>query len=218
MRRCANCNIYVGGEKQQCPICQNAMTGEPTPNNWPTLKKLKIQSFFYKLQLFIVLALATVSLSLDFLLDIKKGPHWSIPVLCWAVSLEFLIRHFIKKSVSASAIVTDSILHCCVLLLFTGWYMGFWGPVAVYVVPIFITILLVVNLILALTDKKGNAMVYLLVSIIIGIAAYAFLFIRKVDIPLSYTICLMVSVITFIGICVFKGRAVRSEVEKRMNI
>ena len=218
MKKCLNCGINAGGQRQQCPICQNSLTGEATENYWPVQKKLKLQSFFYKLQLFIVLTLTVVSLSLDFLMNINTGRHWSIPVFLWAISLEMLLKHFIRKSVPPAAIVTDSVLHVCALLLLTSWYMGFFRPVAEYVVPIFITALLIANLVFTLTDKKGNAMVYLLVSIIIGIAAYAFLFVKKADIPLSYTICLMVSVITFIGICVFRGRAVRNEVEKRMNI
>ncbi len=213
-----HCNINVGGEMNQCPICQNALTGDSTPYNWPPMKKLRLQSFFFKLQLFIVLALTSVSLALDFLMDINIGPHWSVPVLVWAVTLELLIRHFIKKSVSAAAIVTDAVLHFCALILLTGWYMGFYEPVVNLVVPIALSGLLITNLILAFTDKKGNSMVYLLVNIILGIVPYLILFIKRSEIPLSYIICLMISVVTFIGICVFRGRAVLNEVEKRMNI
>lgn len=218
MRRCKNCNINVGGEIQQCPICQNALTGEATRNNWPAMKRLRWQSFLYKLQLFIVLALAVISLSLDVLMDLNSGRHWSLPIAIWSISIEFLIRHFIKKSVSAAAIVTESVLHGCALLLFTGWYMGFYRPIALYVVPICLCALVITNLILALTDKKGNAMIYLLVIILMGIIPYIILYVKKIDIPVSYTICLMISVVTFIGICIFKGRAVRNELEKRMNI
>jgi len=218
MKKCVNCNINVGGDIQKCPICQNALTGEASENIWPPMTKLRLQSIFYKLQLFLVLALAFVSLALDFLLDIYTRKHWSLPVVIWAISMELLIRHFLKKSVVAAAIVTDSAIHISILLIFTGWYMGFLAPIVMWIIPIAISLLLITNLIFSLIDVHGNALVYLLANILIGLIPYIVLYFTKIDIPLTWTICLMITVITFIGICVFKGRSVLNEVQKRMSI
>ena len=219
MKRCLSCNINVGGETGQCPICQNALMGEATPNNWPSITKLKLQSFFYKLQLFIVLALIAVSVALDFLQDLNTGRHWSAPVLLWGITLELLIRHFIKKSVVPAAIVTESILHFCMLMLITTGYMRFYfTPIVSLLIPICICGMLIANLVLALVDKKGNAMVYLLVTILMCAVSYIYLYLRKLYISLPWTICVTLAVVTTIGISVFRGRAVLNELQKRMNI
>lgn len=218
MKRCMNCNINVGGHGSQCPICQNGLVGEDTLYNWPSMKKLKLQSVFYKLQLFIVLALSAVSLSLDFLLDLHMAKHWSIPVVMWSITLELLIRSYIRKNVVVAEVVSLSIFHICIMLSLTAWYMGGVSVIVGTVVPIFISALSIINLILAFADKKGNAMVYLLINILVGVATYVIMAIAKTDIPLTWTICLMISVVTFIGICVFKGRGVVSEIQKRMYI
>ena len=36
--------------------------------------------------------------------------------------------------------------------------------------------------------------------------------------PLTWVICLIVSVITFLGLVIFKGRALRAELEKRLHL
>lgn len=218
MKKCMSCDIYVSGEGNQCPICQNGLTGEATEYNWPSIRKVKLQSIFYKIQLFIVLALTFMSLSLDFLLDFHTGKHWSLAVALWAISLEILIKYFIRKNVVIAAIITDTAIHISLLLILTGWYMGFLLPVVRYVIPVAISSLLVVNLILSLLDKHGNTLVYLLANIIIGIVPYIVLYIIHSDIPVLWTICLMITVVSFIGICVFRGRSVLNEIEKRMSL
>lgn len=218
MKICSSCKINVGGDRKMCPICQSSLMGEASVSYWPEMKKLRLQSFFFKLQLFILLALATVSLALDFLLDLNSGKHWSLLILLWVVTMEMLIRHFLKKSVVVAAIVTDSAIHITLLLIVTGWYLGFLNPIVMYVAPSAIMALLIANLVFSLIDRHGNAIVYLLANILIGVVPYVVMYIIHKDIPITWTICLMVTAITFIGICVFRGKMVTTEIQKRMTL
>lgn len=218
MKKCLNCNLHIGGARQQCPFCNARLVGESSELNWPHPKKLRWQSFLYKLQLFIVLALMVLSISLDFMLELNTGKHWSIPVALWALSLEVLLRYFINKSVVVPAIVTESAIHAMLLLIFTGWYLGFLNPITRYVVPIVIVATLITNFVFSLIDKHGNALIYLLCNIVIPLVPYVILIIRKSVIPITWTICVNTSIITLIGICVFRGRSVLNEIEKRMSI
>lgn len=218
MKKCMNCKIYVGGNGNQCPICQNALIGEGSPDNWPTLNKLRLKSMLYKMQLFVALVIAVTVFALDYLMELNGGYHWCVPIIVWALTLELLIRHFIKKSVSPIAIITDVVGHVCVLLLYTSWYFGFFNIIAFCVIPIMLMALIVTNFTLSFTEKKGNSMVYLLSSMLAGTIPYIVFMLKKVNITMEWTICLLISVIAFIAICVFKGRAVANEIEKRMNI
>jgi len=218
MKKCLSCNINIGGDRRQCPICQGPISGEASPNYWPEMRKLRLQSLFYKIQLFLVLTAAIISMALDFLLDIRTDRHWSVPIAATAVVIELFIRHVLKKSIVIAAIVTDSAIVAVLLLIFSGWYMGFLNPIVVYLVPIVISVLLIANLVFSFIDKRGNAIVYLLANIIMGVTPYVCLYIIHKDIPLTWTICLMLSVITFTAICVFRGRTVTTEIQKRMNL
>ena len=43
MKHCDKCKIDVRGEFERCPLCQNKLTGESTPYEFP-----KVQSFYEK--------------------------------------------------------------------------------------------------------------------------------------------------------------------------
>ena len=62
-----------------------------------------------------------------------------------------------------------------------------------------------------------NALVYLLGNILLVIVVYTSLRIRHIEVGLVWTICLMVSLVSLIGIIIFKGRKVSDEIQKRMN-
>ena len=218
MKKCMNCKIYVGGEGDRCPVCQGALMGDPSPYGWPKMNRLRRQSRFYKLQLFIVLVLAFVSIALDLLLDVNTGKHWSIPVVVWAIMIELLIRHFIKKSVVPAAVVTETGVNVCIFLILTAWYMGFLPPIVDYVVPIIISGLLVTNLVLTIIDKKGNALVYFLINLLVGIIPYVIIRIVSQSVPVPWTVCIMICSIYIIGISVFRGSVVLNEIQKRMSL
>ncbi len=218
MKKCNYCNIYISGKRNHCPLCNNALEGEATSPHWPGMKRLRLKGFIYKLQAFLVLATIIICLALDFLMDVRGERHWSIVVLIWGLGIEGMVRHFIRRRLSAAAIITDIALAITVLLLITGRLLDFLYPIATYVAPYTIAALLLTNLILALIDKKGNALVYLLGNILMGMIPYVIYKLMKMTVPLSWIICLTVSVVVLLGICIFRGRSVKSELEKRLNM
>lgn len=217
MRVCNNCGIEVGGITESCPLCQGYLSGEDSQSNWPSMNKLKKQAFFYKLQLFIVLACALVGLGLDFLLDLNDGKHWSLLIMLTAVVIEIMLHGFLKKIVVVSKIVNISVLNLAFILVVTAWYYNFLRPVVYIVIPIIISAALVTNLVLSFVDKSENAMVYMLTNVLVAVVPYIFLFTTHYDRTIPWTICFMISIVAFLGMVIFKGRKVLSEVQKRMN-
>ena len=218
MKRCLNCDIEVGGETEVCPLCQHGLTGEASANNWPNLLRLKKQALLYKIQLFAVLAMIVVGLGLDFLLELNNGKHWSLLGTLFMIVLELLLKGFLKKKNVPSKIVSLSAFWITVILVLTAYYYDFMGPIVYMVVPIMLNAVIVADWVLTLIDKSGNSLVYLLVNILAALVIYGVLFFKKYFISLPWNICLMVSVVSLIGMFVFKGRNVTGEVEKRMNI
>lgn len=220
MRKCVNCGIDVGGGLKACPLCQNPLIGEAGPDIWPKASKLKLQAFAYKLQLFIMLATAAVSLGLDFLLEIRIPgmKHYGIVFAAWIIAGELVVRSFIRKSFVMAKVITMSAFYIVLMMVLTSWYYYFLHPMLYLVLPIVLSVTLITNFVFSLIDKTENAMVYLLANILCGIIPYVILLAWHKTRSLAWSICLMISAVTFIGIVVFKGRKVWLEVQKRMNI
>ena len=186
-------------------------------NNWPSPSGLKARAFIYKLQLFLVLAAIAVGISLDFLLGLNKGVHYSLIISLWLLVFEFQLRSNIKRNFVISRIVSNGILYSCVLLLVTAYFFGFFDLTAYMIVPIMLGAALLANMTFSMIDTTENALVYLLGNILLVIVIYAVLRIKHMETGLVWTICLMVSLVSLIGIVIFKGRKVSNEIQKRMN-
>ncbi len=218
MKKCNNCNIMVGGDYINCPLCQHKLSGESSENNWPPLGKFKTQAYFFKIQLFIILMLIIVALLLDFRLGINNGKHFSLIILMWGTVVEFMLHDFLKKRVVVAKIVTVTMVCLSFLLAGTGWYYNFLSPIADYVIPSLIMAALVTNFIFSISEKSGNALIYLLANIVIGVIPYIILSIIDYENMLLWTISLMIIIAALLGILIFRGRIVLSELQKRMNM
>ena len=87
MKTCKYCKIEVGGNGKKCPLCQSTLTGEEERPYFPKPTALKIQSFFYKIQLFIVFVVIVGSLGAQYLMGVEIfGIHWSLLITMWLAS------------------------------------------------------------------------------------------------------------------------------------
>jgi len=220
MKKCLNCDISIGGKGKSCPLCRNSLSGDETEYMWPPARKLRRQTFLYKLQLFLILAVVATAFVLDYLADLHGALHWSLVLSAWLLSFEGLITMLITRAFFAAKFITIGVFQVGVLLLFTGWYGGFLPVIIRIVIPIMISVMLVLNLIFSLTDKTDNAMVYLLVNIVVAIVPYVIQFIMKGKqfASVAWIVCVIISVITFLGIAVFRGSQTQSEIEKRIHL
>ena len=222
MMNCPYCKIEVGGDLKKCPFCQSKLNGEPERAYFPTQITLKIQSFFYKLQLFLVWTAIISSLGLDFLFHVKLYPgmnyHWSMLVFMWLAVVEFGIIRLFKRGMSSSRIMTIIVFITIVMTSITAYYFGYLRFMLETVVPVVLMCTMIANFVLAMIDKNGNSMVYLLSNLVVGILPYVVLYFLKKSCPPVWIVSLLISVIVFVGAIIFKGREVISEIQRRLNM
>lgn len=220
MKNCPYCKIEVGGNLKKCPLCNSSLSGEAERNYFPKQTTLKLKSFFYKLQLFIVFAIIIVALGMEFTLDIRPfdSTYWSLIVTMWLIAFEYGIMRLFKRGFHASRVLTMFVIIVTLLGMVTAYQIGYLGFMCNWIVPIIITGTLIANFILAMIDQISNAMVYLLTNVAVGIIPYIVLYFVNKNIPMTWIICLLVSIILFVGAIIFKGRAVVTEIQKRLNI
>ena len=222
MKKCPYCKVEVGGNPEKCPLCQSKLMGEGDRAYFPVQDTMKFRSFLYKLQLFIVWVVIIACLGLDFLVYLRLPGlpelHWSLLVAMWLVAFEFLIMRQFKPGMGSARKVTMMVLIILAMLSVTAYFLGFLQITLDLIVPVVITGAVIANFVLAMVDKNGNAMAYLLSGLLCGVIPSIVLFIVKDRMPVAWMVCMIVSLVLFAGVIIFKGRLVAGELQRRFNV
>ena len=222
MKKCPYCKVEVGGNPEKCPLCQSKLMGEGDRAYFPVQDTMKFRSFLYKLQLFIVWVVIIACLGLDFLVHLSLPGlpelHWSLLVAMWLVAFEFLIMRQFKPGMGSARKVTMMVLIILAMLSVTAYFLGFLQITLDLIVPVVITGAVIANFVLAMVDKNGNAMAYLLSGLLCGVIPSIVLFIVKDRMPVAWMVCMIVSLVLFAGVIIFKGRLVAGELQRRFNV
>ncbi|WP_455500347.1 DUF6320 domain-containing protein [Gemmiger sp.] len=226
MNTCPHCHIKVGGDAAYCPLCQNRLPGPAGEAYFPaTAPRIHRASLFYKIVAFVLSALVVVGGAFDFLLLETPHRHFSVLMAVWAVAILLVLRDIVRRRYNGPRQIFNLLLLVSALLVFTDWFNGYTGYSLDLVVPILCCIALGCNFVFAFLHSRftANALVYLLMNIGIGLLPYLLLFFRidsgKLDAhSIPWVVCLILSIITFLGIVIFRGRALKSEIEKRLHM
>ena len=224
MRRCPYCKVDIAGDLYKCPLCQSKLMGaeEQQEPCYPKLETQKKRSFLYKLQLLLVWAALIVGLGLDFTVGLRlpgyPNLHWSLLLAMWLVAIEFgIIRQFKPGTGSAgkvSVLVLITVAAWCV----TAYFFGLMQVTFELVVPSVLAATIIANFVLALIDKHGNNMAYLLSGLFLGVVPGMILFFIMDSMPLAWAVCLMISIIIFAGAVIFRGKDVKAELQRRFHV
>lgn len=222
MRRCPYCKVGIEGDLVKCPLCQSKLSGESEAPIYPKFEAQKKRSLFYKIQLLIVWGLLIAGIGLDFMVGIRipgfPGLHWSLLLAMWLMGFEFGIMRQFKPGTGSAGKVTMLVLITIAMWCVTAYYFGFMKITIDLVVPSALAATIIANFVLAMIDKNGNTMSYLLSGLLLGVVPSVILYFVRAKIPIAWTVCLMVSVILFAGAVIFKGRAVAAELQRRFHV
>ncbi len=222
MRRCPYCKVAIGGDLVKCPLCQSKLTGTGEEPCYPKFEAQKKRSLYYKMQLAIVWGLLIVGVGLDFMVGLKipgfPGLHWSLLSAMWLMGFEFGIMRQFRPGTESAGKVTMLALITIAMWCVTAYFFGFMGITVDLVIPSALAATGVANFVLALLDKNGNTMSYLLSGLFMGVVPGVICFFVRDKMPLAWAICLMVSVILFAGAVIFRGRTVAEELRRRFHV
>lgn len=222
MKTCPHCHIQVGGSTKYCPLCQNALVGTPEPNRYPkVIPPARQASLFYRMAAFVLLGATVICGVIDYIITEDKHLHWSVLVLAVAVALLLLLRALMRQRHNAPKLLFQILIGSSLLVIFADYYIGWHGIAVDTIVPVLCSVALVLNFIFAFINRRftENGLVYLLLNIVVGVVPYIGLTLRhSVRPPLAWVICLIISMITFLGLVIFKGRSLLAEFEKRLHM
>lgn len=220
MKTCPNCKIQVGGDPVYCPLCQSQLLGAGEPPRYPpTQPELRRYSMAYKIVAFVLLTAAVVCVAID-LLGPETPVRWSIPVVIGVAGVLVLLRAMMKRRRNAPKLLFQTLVLVSAVLVLCDWATG-WHRFSVnYAVPILCTAALVLNAVFAYVNRHftENGLVYLLLNIVVGALPYLAFLLSPEQVPMAWTICLIVGIITFLSLVIFKGRDLWVELQKRLHL
>lgn len=223
---CPHCHIRIGGNGRYCPLCHTPLEGTPTPGQPPYFppspppgRRLPLPM---KLLVFLLLAGALVCTGVDFLVQEPDGDrlHWSLAVWVCVSAALLLARALVLGSHNAPKLLFQLLVGTALVAGFLDWFFGMGGVSYRFIIPILCSVTLVLNFLFAFVNRRftENGLVYLLLNIAVGITPYIALTALRTRLPLPWIVCLLISVITFLGLVIFKGRSLRVELEKRLHL
>lgn len=226
MKTCPHCHIQIGGDAAYCPLCQNRLSGPDEAPWWPRVAaQVRRYTMLFKIVAFVLLAATVVAGAVDFLLITEPHRHESLLMLVWVLAILRVLRSLLRRRYNGPRQVFQLLVLVSALLIFTDWFHGYTGYSVDLVIPILCSVTLVCNFIFAFwrSHFTQNALVYMLLNIGVGILPYLLLLFRvgtgRIDAhSIPWVICLIISVITCLGLIIFQGRALRSELEKRLHM
>lgn len=222
MRRCPYCKIGIAGDNVKCPLCQSKLTGNGEDPCYPKFEAKKKRSIFYKIQLFLAWGLLIVAIGLDFMVGLRlpgyPDLHWSLLLAMWLLVVEFGIMRQFKPGTGSAGKVTMLVLITLVTWCVTAYFFGFMKITIDLVVPCALAATIIANFVLAMIDKNGNTMSYLLSGVFLGVVPSVICYFVRNQMPLAWVICLLVCVVLFAGAVIFRGRAVAAEFQRRFHL
>ncbi|MCR5804278.1 MAG: hypothetical protein K6G47_08435 [Clostridia bacterium] len=222
MRSCPYCKVGIEGDLAKCPLCQSKLSGTSEESCYPKFEAQKKKSLYYKMQLAIVWGLLIVGIGLDLLVRLRlpgfPDLHWSLILAMWLIGFEFGIMRQFKPGTGSAGKVTMMVLITIVMWCVTAYFFGLMKVTIELAVPAVLAATITANFVLALIDKNGNTMLYLISGFFMGIVPSIICFFVSDKMPLAWVICLMVSVILFVASVIFKGRAVADEFQRRFHL
>lgn len=229
MKNCPHCKIRIGGSADYCPLCQNPLVGSGEAPHWPgAAPQVRRMSLLYKVVAFVLLGGAVVGGTLDFLLDETPHRHWSVLLAVWVLAALWLLRTLLYRRTNGPRLLFQLFVLLSLLAVFTDWFLGANGMAVDLVVPVLCSAALVVNFVFAFVRIKftENALVYLLLNIVIGALPDLLLLFHLGELvtgrinarSVPWLVCFVISILTFLGLIIFKGRTLRIELEKRLHL
>lgn len=222
MRQCPYCKVGISGDLVKCPLCQSKLTGDGEAPCYPKFEAQKKRTFFYKMQLLAAWGLLIAGIGIDFMVGLRipgyPDLHWSLLLAMWLFGVEFGIMRQFKPGTGSAGKVTMLVLFTIVMWSVTAYFFGFMKITVDLVIPVVLAATITANFVLALIDKNGNTMSYLLSGLVIGVVPSLICYFVEAKMPLAWAICLMVSVILFAAAVIFRGRAVAAEFQRRFHI
>ena len=226
MKKCPYCKVNIGGNLEKCPLCQNTLTCEGERDYWPRIYPDTRRRKAFKIVSFCVISICIISLAMDYLFLKTEHLSFSPVVLAWMLVTGWLLEVVLKKHYNILQTMFVSMLTISFLCEFTELFIHFAWDVPYreitlgYIIPIACSACLIADFVLSFVDRKftEHSMIYTFLFILVGVVPWLALLFIQGEPPLTWSVCMVINVLAFVGLIVFRGRTVIAEFKKRFHM
>lgn len=221
MQYCPKCKVNIRGSKRCCPLCQGKIkkTDEEVNAAFPTLPLRKISNIsFLKICTFIAVALEIVFISINIM---TKGEYsfigpviLGIPVAWITVVTTVFLRNNILKVITweaVAAIIID--VYIDVKTGFNGWSFN-------WMIPMTLTALLIATIAIANAIKLrlDEYILYIVLDLVMAVVQIIFIRNGMNAYPWPTVISIMIYLILFAAVLIFRFKDLKNASGKMFNI
>lgn len=217
--KCEKCNLKVNGTVKCCPLCQSSLSGEKEPSLqvFPIVP-LKKQRLFLSIMGFISIVVCSVCVIIN--LSVHSNYWWSLFLVGGIVSFWISFSLAVQKRKNLPKTILWQVFLISLICIAWDIFTGFHRWSLNFVTPILCSSAIVAMAVIGrITKTKINDyMVYMLIDIFLCLSALFLLIFKVVTVELPSLICVGTSIISLGGLLFFQGKALLSELHRRMHI
>lgn len=217
MKECKKCGISVGNAAKRCPLCGSSLTGWDKDKRefFPIVPKERKLYIFYKVQLLIFWAVFLFIILFTLIADYRSFFGKTFLVLLWLIIGEVTFTSIWRSH----DYIPGIIFRCAVAGMLALGLSSLWYPAVIPIIPSPLIPLLILNFIAGLGGRDTNVVVCFMVNIFAIVFSWiVVVLILKDTHILIWQISFLTGVITLLGILVFRGRTLASELKKRLHL
>lgn len=221
MKYCNKCKTHITGSLTYCPLCQSELVviDEKVEEFYPIAYESDTTNhMILKIFAFISVVVSILSIFMNSILPTKIW--WSLIVVATFVCLWISLSIAISKHKNILKYLLHQSIIISLFSMFLDYFTGSYGWSINFVIPVIFTLAMIVMYILSkiLRLQAGEYMIYLLLDALFGIIPILFLVTDRVKYTVPSFICILVSLISVTALIIFEGRAMMSELKRRLHI
>lgn len=225
MKKCEKCNVYVNTQRKTCPLCFEPLTEMDKeeleypvyPDYVPPKRKT---NFFIKSMTFLAIASIIITAFINIATYTKETGLWFLYVVASVLYFLVLIRSMIlSRSNTAKKILTQMVT-LSALVVGIDLISNSSGWSYTYIIPCLsvISTLTIGIILLSKTIRYSDYIVYLLVSLLLGLVPFIFWIFKLVNVLWPSLMAASFSLVVFIAMVIFADESTKEELKKRFHI
>ena len=219
MLYCEKCDVSLSGSAQRCPLCQNALSGQPEEDVFPALPEGETP---YRLTARLAGLLTTAALAIATAVNycFPEGGWWFLFVAAGLASAWLLIGVAFWKRRNPMKAIVWLLAVVLALVLAWDWRTGFIGWSVNFVLPCFIPCMQLAAAAAArlLRLRPADYLLYLGICICAGFLPLIPLFCGVLWMIYPSVVCAGISAVSLSALLLFRGTALKGEIIRRTHL
>lgn len=220
MKYCNNCKVNIVGNRKNCPLCQEILTGDNYSDEiFPKISFVyREHGLFFKIMLLASIVIASVSVAINILLP-QRGA-WSLFILGGLGSVWASMITAINKRNNIPKNIVYQVMIISVIVIIWDLIMGWRGWSISYIIPLVCFFAMISMAIISKVRKLfiEDYILYIIIDGLFGIVPIIFIITGNLKVLFPSLLCIVTSIISLSTILIFEEKSLWAEVKRRLHL